>query len=237
MEEIKVKKGLQKFTKSELAQKLPEDVENLLAAIIGSEKLSVEDIWELTEDQKKKIQAVLTAGFLTLKDEDREQFFDNTEPILSTKSRNEIWERNHYCILNVISWQTIQQRQIPSVKDIADETGLSRVTVIKHLKQYYESETFKEKENAFKFLREKLLTKIYSYAYDGNMRAAKIFMDATGDRPSLMVHNQENNYIQVNGIMITEEHVKSLPVDKLEKIREIFSGINSEESIPKRCPG
>jgi hypothetical protein len=111
------------------------------------------------------------------------------------------------------------------VKDIADETGLSRVTVIKHLKQYYESETFKEKENALKFLREKLLTKIYSYAWDGNMRAAKIFMDATGDRPSFTVQNQQNNYIQVNGIMITEEQLKNLPIDKLEKIREIFSGI------------
>jgi len=216
--------GLQKFTKSELAKKLPADVENLLASIIGSNKLSVEDIWELTDEQKNKIKAVLTAGFLTLKDEDREQFFDNTEPILSTKSRNEIWERNHYCILNVISWQTIQQRQIPTVKDIVEETGLSRVTVIKHLKEYYDSETFKEKENALKFLREKLLTKIYSYAYDGNMRAAKIFMDATGDRPSLRVENQQNNYIQVNGIVITEEQVKSLPIDKLEAIRQIFSG-------------
>jgi len=64
------------------------------------------------------------------------------------------------------------------------------------------------------------------------MRAAKIFMNATGDRPSFTVQNQQNNYIQVNGIMITEEQVKSLPTEKLEKIREIFSGINSEEPKP-----
>jgi len=57
-------------------------------------------------------------------------------------------------------------------------------------------------------------------------------MDATGDRPSFTVQNHQNNYIQVNGIMITEEQVKSLPVDKLEKIREIFSGLNSEKPIP-----
>jgi len=218
------RKGLQKFTNSELAKNLPLQVEDTLLAIIKGNKLRLEDIWELTDEQKKKIQTVLTAGFLTLVDEDREQFFENTGAILSTKSRNEIWERNHECILNVISWQTIQYRQIPTVKQIAEETKLSRVTVIKHLKEYYEGQAFREKENAFKFLREKLLAKIYSFAYDGNMRAAKIFMDATGDRPSLTVQNQQNNYIQVNGIVITEEQVKSLPIDKLEAIRQIFSG-------------
>jgi hypothetical protein len=220
------KKGLQKFAKSELAKQLPDDVENVLATIIGANKLQLEDIWDLTEDQKKKIKSVLTAGFLTLADEDREQFFVNSDPILSTKSRNEIWERNHYCILNVISWQTIQHRQVPTIKDIAEETGLSRVTVAKHLKEYYESETFKEKENAWKFLREKLLSKIYSFAYDGNMRAAKIFIDATDDKPLAAIKNQQNNYIQLNGLIITEEQIKNLPPDKLKKIQQILLPIN-----------
>jgi hypothetical protein len=213
--------GLQKFTNSQLANTLPKDVEDALLAIINGDKLSIEDIWNLTDDQRKKIKAVLTAGFLTLIDEDREKFIENTEPILSTKSRNEIWERNHECILNVISWQTIQYRQIPTIKAIAEETKLSRVTVTKHLKEYYQTETFKEKENAFKFLREKLLTKVYSFAYDGNMRAAKIFMDATTDAPPLTIKNQQNNYIQVNGIVITEEQIKNLPLEKLAKIHEI----------------
>ena len=163
-----------------------------------------------------------------MRDEDREQFFNNTEPILSTKSRNEIWERNHFCILNVISWQTIHQYQIPTVKDLAEETGLSRVTVIKHLKEYYESETFKQKENALRFLREKLLAKIYSFAYDGNMRAAKIFIEATEDKLFVTIKNQQNNYVQINGVMITEERIKNLPSDKLQKIEEIFGVTNSQ---------
>jgi hypothetical protein len=222
------KLGLQKFTNSELAQSLPADMEGLLARILEADKLTLDDIWPLSDEQRKKIATVLTAGYLTIAGEDRDLFLEKTDQIISPGSRNEIWERNHYCILNVISWQTIQHRQIPTVKDIAEETGLSRVTVLKHLKEYYESDTFKEKQNAFKFLREKLLAKIYSFAYDGNMRAAKIFIDATCDRPSLTVHNQQNNYIQVNGIVITEEQVKSLPIDKLETIKEIFGGINSE---------
>ncbi|MBK7560894.1 MAG: hypothetical protein IPI68_05100 [Chitinophagaceae bacterium] len=228
------KKGLQKFTESKLAQSLPANIEGLLAQIIETNKMSIEDIWTLTEEQKRKIAAVLTAGYLTLKDEDREEFLEKTEPLLSQKSRNEIWERNHYCILNVISWQTIQNRQIPTIKAIADETGLSRVTVTKHLKEYYDSETFKEKETTYKFLREKLLAKVYNYAYDGNMRAAKIFIDATNS-PMVnisTIHNQQNNFIQVNGLVITEDQVKRLSEDKLNLIREII-----EKNTPtmERC--
>ncbi len=148
-----MKKGLQKFTESKLAQSLPAHIEGLLAKVIETNKMSMEDIWNLTEEQKKKIATIFTAGLLTLKDQDREAFLDKTDALISEKSRNEIWERNHYCILNVISWQTIQNRQIPTIKTIADETGLSRVTVTKHLKEYYDSETFKEKETTYKFLR------------------------------------------------------------------------------------
>jgi hypothetical protein len=198
--------GLQKFTNSELAKKLPTNIETVLAEIIEADKWCLQDIWDLTEDQKKKIQAVLTAGFLTLADEDREQFMDNTEPVLSTKSRNEIWERNHYCILNVISWQTIQHRQIPTIKDIAEETGLSRVTVIKHLKEYYD-----------------ILAKIYSYAYDGNMKAAKIFMDATTEPDESNFANQQNNYIQFNNIRITAEQLNQLPIEKQQQLQSIFT--------------
>ena len=222
MDKIPSSKGLQKFTKSKLAENLPPEVEALLTDIISANKLTIGDIWDLTDEQKKKIGAVITAGYLTLSGDDRDSFFDKTEEILSPNSRNEIWERNHYCILNVISWQTIQHKQIPTIKEIVEETGLSRVTVLKHLKEYYDSDTFKEKQNAFKFLREKLMAKIYSFAYDGNMRAAKIFMDVTSDKPLLSIQNQQNNYIQINGLVITQEQIKSLPADKLQKIQEMI---------------
>jgi len=217
------KKGLQKFANSKLAEQLPEAIEDLLAKIIESPNLTTEHVFNLTDDERSKIKTVLTAGYLTLADEDRDTFFEKTHSIISASSRNEIWERNHWCILNVISWQTIHERGVPTIKSIAEETGLSRVTVAKHLKEYYDSETYKEKENAYKFLREKLLTRIYSYAYDGNMKAAKIFMDATTDATShLTINNQENNFIQINGLTITQESIKNLSPEKLQKLQDII---------------
>ena len=217
------KKGLQKFANSKLANKLPEPIEDLLARIIETPNLTTDHVFNLTGDEKNKIRTVLTAGYLTLAGEDRDAFFEKTHSIISPSSRNEIWERNHWCILNVISWQTIHERGIPTIKSIAEETGLSRVTVAKHLKEYYDSDTYKEKENAYKFLREKLLTRIYSYAYDGNMKAAKIFMDATTDSKShLTINNQENNFIQINGLIITQESIKNLSPEKLQKLQDII---------------
>jgi hypothetical protein len=216
-------RGLQKFTNSQLATRLPKPVEDLLKQIIQRPSLTIDQIFELSEEEKGKIKTVLTAGYLTLAGDDRDIFLEKTDEIISKGSRNEIWERNHWCILNVISWQTIHQRQIPSVKSIAEETGLSRVTVAKHLKEYYDSETYKEKESAYKFLREKLLTRIYSYAYDGNMKAAKIFMDATTDSKShLTINNQENNFIQINGLTITQAAIKNLSPEKLQKLQDII---------------
>lgn len=221
--EDKEDKGLQKFADSKLAKRLPLFVEKLLQRIISSPALSVDQIFDLTDEEKKKIESVLTAGYITLADEDREQFIDKVDPIISRKSRNDIWERNHWAILNVISWQTIQRAQIPTIKDIGDETGLSRTTVSKHLKEYYDSETYREKENTYNFLREKLLAKIFAYAYEGNTKAAKIFLDATANSTAkLTVNNQQNNFIQINELVITQESIMKLSEEKLEKLREII---------------
>ncbi len=74
---------------------------------------------------------------------------------------------------------------------------------------------------------------MYNYAHDGNMRAAKIFMDATnGPMVNIStIHNQQNNFIQVNGLVITEDQVKGLSPDKLNIIREIITGNVKSGSI------
>src|ERR1700730_12108863 len=92
--------SLQKFEGSKLAARLPERVENMLAKIVEGDKLSIDNIFNLTVEEKKIIEAVLTAGYLTLAGNDRDTFIQKTENVLSDSSRNEIWERNHQCILN-----------------------------------------------------------------------------------------------------------------------------------------
>jgi hypothetical protein len=116
---------------------------------------------------------------------------------------------------------------MPTIKEISEETQLSRVTVTKHLKLYYDSEIYRAKEHMYKFLREKLLIKVYGYAHDGNMRAAKIFMDATYNlnEPGTKIQNQQNNFIQINGVKVTEEQIQKLPSDKQRQVGEILESV------------
>ena len=53
------------------------------------------------------------------------------------------------------------------------------------------------------------------------MRAAKIFMDCTSV-DTQQVKNQQNNFIQINGVTITAEQLKTLPKEKQIQVKEII---------------
>jgi hypothetical protein len=114
---------------------------------------------------------------------------------------------------------------MPSITKIAQETKLSRVTIKRHLKEYYTSDTYKDKEHQYKFLREALLAKVYDAAYYGDMKAARIFLEASAPaEPRHKIKNQQNNFIQINGTTITEEQIRLLPPDQQNTLLEILKG-------------
>jgi hypothetical protein len=46
------------------------------------------------------------------------------------------------------------------------------------------------------------------------MRAAKVFLDATANQqPAMKIENQQNNFVQINNLTITEEQINKLPED------------------------
>jgi predicted transcriptional regulator len=220
------KTTLQKFTNYKLTESLPTKIENLIKQIIEVGKLHPYDIWNLTDEEKKILAAILTTGTLILRDDDRDKYLENIEPVLSESSRNEIWEQNHQRILNVISYQVTHDGRIPTVTSIAEETGLSRATITKHLKEYYDSNAYKERELSYKFLREKLIGKIYGLAYYGDMRAAKLFLEYTGGNELQgNTYNTQNNYIQVNEFRITQEAVQRLSPEQINVIEDVLKEV------------
>jgi len=52
-------------------------------------------------------------------------------------------------------------------------------------------------------------------------------MDVTSYKPPLTIQNQQNNFIQVNGLMITQKQIKNLPADKLKKIQEMMANLTA----------
>jgi hypothetical protein len=54
------------------------------------------------------------------------------------------------------------------------------------------------------------------------MKAARLFFEATSDkRPETLIKNQQNNFVQINNLTITEEQINKLPEDKQKQMKEI----------------
>jgi hexokinase len=183
----------------------------------------------LPEQTRESLRWIFTAGIISLSGEDRETFLQNTEEAYSEETRSEIWERNHKVIIQAVDYLYRRSGRMPSITSIAMETHLSRVTVRKHLTEYYNSKTGKEKEYQYKFLREALMSKVYEAAYYGDMKAARIFLEASAPtEPRQKIKNQQNNFIQINGATITQEQIKLLPVDQQAKLFDMLQSVSSK---------
>jgi hypothetical protein len=67
--------------------------------------------------------------------------------------------------------------------------------------------------------------KVYSEATKGNMRAAKLFLETTKPNEEPIprtVQNQQNNFVQINGVVISQEQLGELPVEKRDQLFEIL---------------
>jgi biotin operon repressor len=122
---------------------------------------------------------------------------------MPAEDKNRLWEYNH----NQITWAiaTLMQEggRMPTGHEIAKKAKLSRQTVHKHLKEYSKDEGYLEKAEQFRFMSSKVLARVYTFAVNGDVRAARLYFDVVGNlgkppsSPSA-VTNTQNNYIQVN---------------------------------------
>ncbi len=116
----------------------------------------------------------------------------------------------------------------PSRIEVAYKTGLSRQTVNKHLRSYQGSKEFKQKQEEYTVMREKLLSKIYVFAVEGNMKAARLFFEITSNGQTAAapgVTNQQNNFIQINGTIVTQKQLEELPSTLQNQVIEALKNI------------
>ena len=104
--------------------------------------------------------------------------------------------------------------RMPTTTEIATKTELSRQTIHKHLKEYISHPQYLEQVEQFRFMTSKVLTKVFQFAVTGDMRAAKLYLNVIGNlngQPSnnILIQNQ-NNFIQINGTVLSQETIKHL---------------------------
>ncbi len=71
--------------------------------------------------------------------------------------------------------------RMPSVAVIANKSELSRQSIHKHLKEYATAPLFLEIQEPFRFMTSKVLARVFKFAVNGDMRAAKLYFDVLGN--------------------------------------------------------
>lgn len=120
---------------------------------------------------------------------------------------------------------------MPTKNNIAKETGLSRTTIHKHLKDYATNPLYAEEMRKFRFMTDRVMTKVFRIAVqgEGNVKAARLYLEAMGclagqSGLNTMI-NTQNNYIQINQTKLSQESIKQLSPGQLSQIEEILKSV------------
>jgi hypothetical protein len=226
---MKVKESLQKLT----------DLEMKINSILDLKKITPIDIDHLNRKEYEFLLSKINKQFNELKGEQRDSYFEKIEAIVSTTTKNQLWEKNHNEITWAISVLIQEYGRMPSKTEIAAKTELSRQTVHKHLKEYHSHPEYIGQVEQFKFMASKVFAKVYHLAIAGDVAAAKLYFSVLGysdkfKSNTTRIQNQ-NNYIQINGTVLSQETVKQLDPEQLNTIETILNeALHKNNSISKK---
>ena len=189
--------------------------------------ITPKDLLIFSEIEKSELLQVINEKFNSLTGTDRDSFYLKIESICDEETKNQLWESNHNKITATISILIEEYGRMPSKVEIAKKTGLSRQTIHKHLKEYKTHPLFLGQMEQFSFMSSKLLAKVFQYAINGDMVAAKLYFNIIGyannvqQQNNTMIQNQ-NNYIQINGTVLSQETIQQLNAEQLNSIERIL---------------
>jgi hypothetical protein len=210
-------KSLQKFTQSKTR------INNLLSL---KGQVTINDFKGLSKPEIGYLCKTIREKINNLEGVERDNFINKIEFLLDDDTKNQLWESNHNNITAAMSDLIHEHRRMPSKNEIAREANLSRQTIHKHLNEYMKHPIYLEHVEHFRFLSTCLLAKVYSYAANGDMGAAKLFFKVMGflnEQTSISTQIQnQNNYIQINGIMLSQEAVTKMDTEQLKIIENIL---------------
>ncbi len=115
---------------------------------------------------------------------------------------------------------------MPTITNIASETGLSRTSVYKHLTDIKTQGLESDVRIQQSALVEQAISRLYKIGMnDHNPTALKYFIQFA--EPSTRVKTI-NNYIQINNVKITQGDIKILPDNIKEKLEDLLKPFQLE---------
>lgn len=214
---MKAKKSLQKFTEKT----------NKVKWIFSLKKVTHNELGTLNETEKKLVLNLMNEKINSLKGIEKERFIEQFVEIWDTSTKNQLWEYNHNQITCAISTLMQKYGRMPTKTEIATKTELSRQTVHKHLKEYTNHPQYLGQIEQFRFMTSQVLVKVFQFAVNGDTGAAKLYFNVMGFMNNGQLQNNtliqnQNNYIQINGTVLSQETIKHLNPEQLNTIETIF---------------
>lgn len=210
------KQGLQKFTESEVK------INNILAL----KQITYDDLEVLTPAERKRFNQIVTKKINNTTGEKRDEFLIQIELVLSESVKNQLWETNQIVITSHIASLIQQHGYMPTKNTLAEKTGLSRQTIHKHLKEYKSHPQYLMEMEQHRFMASKVLAMVCRLALNGDIKAAKLFLETIGNNTNQPSNNtlinQQNNYIQINGTVLSQESVRQLSPEQLAQIESVI---------------
>lgn len=152
-----------------------------------------------------------------------EQFMEIYRPDHVIEIRRSRWQANKYKIEYAIHRTILDCHRLPSQNELVRKTGLSRVTISKHLKEGAASEFQREELESYKLMTGNILAALYQIGMkDNNIKALKVFLDYFKNELNTMSIRHQNNYLQINNTRMDEYTFKSLPEHAQLKIENII---------------
>lgn len=199
-------------------------------ALMEKPEITKEDL-EM-EPEKRKHFAEWANNFLAQHTEEQQSaYLDKLEPAANEETQSSIWDRNHNLIMDYIKDYSEKFNRIPTKTEIAERLGLSRKTITRHLSDYEVNRRCKERQEAESFMLDAVKERVLSSALNGDLRAARLYYDinrnnheGAGQGKGHTYINNQHNYLQLNGITLTQELIASLSPVQLAKIEEVLKG-------------
>jgi hypothetical protein len=196
--------------------------------LLALEKITAEDIEDLSPPEREYLAETTTQTLARLTGVERDNFLDKIDLIVPANTKSDIWEHNHALINNAVSRYMRENGVMPAQNVIARQTGLSRQTVAKHFAAYKRHPEYTAQMEQFKFMASNVLSNVFKYALNGDMRAARLYFEMVGatnkQSRTCGIINEQNNYIQINNTILSQENLKRLSTEQLAQMESIITG-------------
>jgi len=148
--------------------------------VLALPRISKKDLENLTRVETDYLYEQISQMYYSLEGEERDMFTRKIQPLLSGRSNKEAWEHNHSQVNSAIEKLVGETGAMPSHSALARETGLSRQTIIKHLKEYGSQPALQCEVEQLKNMAPTVLSKIYELARIGDRKAARLYFEIIG---------------------------------------------------------